>query len=195
MKYNKTINPDKVFFTSDTHFGHTNIIKYCDRPFNTTNEMDETLIRNWNSVVPQDGLVFHLGDFAFGDPAVYRPRLNGDIRFIIGNHDRDSEAYYYNAPKDAKPFLSYEDVRMVVINGQAIWLSHYAHRVWPKQGRKSWHLYGHSHNNLPDDKHSLSFDVGVDAHGFKPISFKEVAHIMGKKEFKTPEDHHGNNGD
>ena len=154
--------------------------------------MDEHLIQQWNSVVPQDGLVFHLGDFAFGDPSKYRPRLNGQIRFIIGNHDRDSEAYQFNAPKEQRPFLSYEDVRMVVIEGQAIWLSHYAHKVWPKQGRKSWHLYGHSHNNLPDDKHSLSFDVGVDAHNFTPLSYKQVKQIMGRKEFKSPADHHGN---
>lgn len=153
------------------------------------------MIKRWNETVPVDGLVFHLGDFAFGNPAQYRTRLNGEIRFIIGNHDRDSEAYQYNSPKDQRPFLSYEDVRMVVIEGQAIWLSHYAHRVWPKQGRKSWHLYGHSHNNLPDDKYSLSFDVGVDCHNFTPISFETVKRIMQKKEFRPPEDHHGNSGD
>lgn len=65
---------DKVFFTSDTHFGHSNIIKYCNRPFKDKDEMNETLISNWNKVVPEDGIVIHCGDFAFagGDKANIR---------------------------------------------------------------------------------------------------------------------------
>ena len=56
----------KIFFTSDSHFFHENIMKFCHRPFKTIEEQDQTLIENWNKVVPQDGLVFHLGDFAWG---------------------------------------------------------------------------------------------------------------------------------
>jgi len=55
----------KIFFTSDTHFSHSNIIKFCDRPFSDVNEMNTALINNWNKVVPEDGIVFHLGDFAW----------------------------------------------------------------------------------------------------------------------------------
>jgi calcineurin-like phosphoesterase family protein len=89
IRYNYK-SKDGVFFTSDTHFGHTNILKYCDRPFSSTEEMDEEIIRCWNSVVKPDNIVFHLGDFAFGTIAqweTYRNRLNGHIHLILGNHD------------------------------------------------------------------------------------------------------------
>lgn len=80
-----------TFFTSDTHFGHANIIKLCNRPFKDVEEMNEKLIENWNKVVSEDGTVFHLGDFAFGGSGLWNsviPRLNGQIYLIIGNHDR-----------------------------------------------------------------------------------------------------------
>ena len=57
---------DKVWFTSDTHFWHDNIIRFCNRPFESVVEMNEELIRRWNETVPADGVVFHLGDFSFG---------------------------------------------------------------------------------------------------------------------------------
>ena len=80
-----------TFFTSDTHFGHANIIRLCNRPFKDVEEMNEKLVENWNRVVPEDGTVFHLGDFAFGGSGLWNsviPRLNGQIYLIIGNHDR-----------------------------------------------------------------------------------------------------------
>ena len=87
-------NGDKLFFTSDTHFGHERIIQYCNRPFKDAAEMNEALIRNWNAVVPPDGTVFHLGDFAMGmdqDRTVgILSRLNGTIYLVAGNHDRHS---------------------------------------------------------------------------------------------------------
>lgn len=81
---------DKVFFTSDTHFNHTNIIQYCQRPFKSTDEMNEAMIDNWNSVVGEDDTVFHLGDFCLGGAEEWNKilnRLNGRIYLILGNHD------------------------------------------------------------------------------------------------------------
>lgn len=183
-----------TFFTSDTHFGHKNIIKYCNRPFKDTKEMDEALIDNWNSKVKKGDYVFHLGDFSLsnGNAGGYLNQLNGYIRFIRGNHDKDAEDLQRNVTRAGKlpPFLSFDDVRMVSIDGQQIWLSHYAHRVWPKSHRGVWHLYGHSHGTLPDDPNSLSFDCGVDCHNYAPLSFDEVKALMAKKTFKAI-DHHG----
>ena len=79
----------KVFFVSDTHFGHENIIRFCNRPFLNVEEMNEVLIENWNKIVPEDGTVFHLGDFALGGSNIWNevlPCLNGQIYLILGNH-------------------------------------------------------------------------------------------------------------
>ena len=83
---NYTFDGSRVFFTSDTHFNHTNIIRFCDRPFGSTEEMNEKLIGNWNSVVGPDDIVFHLGDFCLGGSAEWTKvldRLNGKIYLII----------------------------------------------------------------------------------------------------------------
>ena len=78
----------KIFITSDNHFFHYNIIKYCNRPFKTYQEMNEEMIKKWNSVVGVNDIVLHLGDFAFkGKAYLIRPRLNGTIILIRGNHD------------------------------------------------------------------------------------------------------------
>ena len=81
---------EKLFFTADTHFNHTNILKFCNRPFNSVEQMNETLIDNWNRVVGKDDTVFHLGDFCLGGAAEWTKlldRLNGKIYLILGNHD------------------------------------------------------------------------------------------------------------
>lgn len=79
-----------IFFTSDLHFGHKNIIKFCNRPWDTTEEMDEALIANWNSVVGDNDIVFDLGDFAFATNRRWKDileRLNGRHYLILGNHE------------------------------------------------------------------------------------------------------------
>ena len=76
-----------IWIISDTHFGHYNIIKYCDRPFKNVTDMDEALITNWNNEIKKDDKVYHLGDF--GLPSSYNilPYLHGRIRLVLGNHD------------------------------------------------------------------------------------------------------------
>lgn len=78
-----------IWVISDTHFGHENIIKYCNRPFKDTQEMDEILIANWNKLVHPSHHVYHLGDVAMSQERYLRcvPRLNGHKRLILGNHD------------------------------------------------------------------------------------------------------------
>ena len=80
-----------VFFTSDCHFDHANIIKYCSRPFETAEEMNRQLILNWNKVVSWDDTVFILGDFCFGQRTRWEkilPQLNGYKYLVLGNHDK-----------------------------------------------------------------------------------------------------------
>ena len=94
MKYEFT-DGSKVFFTSDTHFGHQNIIRFCNRPWATIAEHDQALIDNWNAIVPEDAVVFHLGDFCYkggGFPTIQHliGLLHGQIVLIRGNHDPDT---------------------------------------------------------------------------------------------------------
>ena len=192
----------RVWFTADTHFGHANIIRYSRRPFADVREHDGALVANWNAHVSAHDLVYHLGDFSFRatrSAADYRSKLHGQIYLIEGNHDGAAKI-------DREAFMHFAQVAEVKVGGQRIWLSHYAHRVWPKSHGGAWHLYGHSHNSLADDPNALSMDVGVDAvaarlanggptmpHDYRPISFDEVAAIMSAKRF-VPVDHHGRDG-
>ncbi|MFH5804052.1 metallophosphoesterase family protein [Alienimonas sp. DA493] len=167
-----------VFFTADTHFGHANIVKHCDRPFEDVAAMDEVLIRNWNAVVGPRDVVYHLGDFAFRArraPREYLARLHGTVHLIRGNHDAET---LKDCP-DA--FASLSDLKEIKVDRQRITLCHYAMRTWNKSHRGAWHLYGHTHGNLPDDPESLSLDVGVDCHAFAPVPFERVAELMAAK--------------
>ena len=76
----------KIYFISDTHFNHANIIKYCNRPFKDVEEMDKTLIKNWNNIVRDKDIVYFLGDFVLSKNKVERAKelmelLNGEIIF------------------------------------------------------------------------------------------------------------------
>ena len=186
------------FFTSDRHFGHTNILRYCKRPFQSIQEHDEVLIANWNRVVTNNDIVYHLGDFCFGTAKIALDILNRlnfrEFKFIWGNHDRAMERLSYLAPsfKRRIDFLGEQKkirIPTVFKQSQEIVLNHYAMRIWEKSHYGAFHLYGHSHGSLSDLPDSLSFDVGVDCHNFTPISFERVREIMNKKTFK-PIDHH-----
>lgn len=168
-------NPDKVFFVSDTHFNHSNIIKYCDRPYKDKYEMDEALIYNWNEVVPEDGVVFHLGDFKWsGSWNTTLDRLNGKIHLIKGNHD-------YEAARFINRFESIQEQVCINIEGQQILLNHFPILCYPD---KCWQLFGHCHtvksNNTGLDFNKLSnlsptqYEVGVDFNDYRPISWKEI---------------------
>lgn len=81
----------KIWVTSDNHFFHKNIIKYCNRPFNSVEDMNEYMIKRWNKKVRKRDIVLHLGDFAFKhQDREVRRRLNGTIILIMGNHDYKS---------------------------------------------------------------------------------------------------------
>lgn len=160
-----------VFFTSDTHFGHSNIIRYCNRPFNDKFEMDETIINNINSVVSPNDTLYHLGDFSFGPQDEFREKINcNNIHLIKGNHDKQIQ---YNLFASVKDMNEYKDKYKTIV------LCHYSMRVWNKKHHNSWHLFGHSHGTLED--FDLSFDCGVDSHDFKPWSIDEIASKMQSK--------------
>ena len=168
-----------IFFTSDTHYYHSNVIRYCNRPFSDVEEMNDNLIANHNELVGRYDTVFHLGDFAFARGAEVFRRLNGNKFLIRGNHDK---------PKliNGIPFGWVKDVYMLKISPtERIWLSHYAHRRWPNSHHGAIHLFGHSHGAIDD--YGRSTDVGVDCWNFKPVALDEIRDYMKNKE---PTKHH-----
>jgi calcineurin-like phosphoesterase family protein len=162
-----------IFFTADTHFGHTNVIKYCQRPFSSVQEMDDVLIENWNKTVSKTDRIYHLGDFCFHTSQMakkYFHALNGCKFLVKGNHDR--------TPATKLPWVEIYDTKEIKIDDQPVWLSHYAHRVWNKSHHGSIHLYGHSHGGIPP--FGKSFDVGVDCWDYTPVSWDLVLKTVEK---------------
>ena len=159
------------WFTSDWHLGHYNIIRYCNRPFKTTQEMDDTILTNYNSLVRPGDMVFHLGDFCFKcDPRNYFKRINTkQINIIWGNHDRNTKPHKHL-------FASNSMLRDIKIDGIPVTLCHYAMRVWNKSHYNAGHLFGHSHGGVkPQGK---SFDCGVDTNNFFPYSWQQIKEKM-----------------
>jgi calcineurin-like phosphoesterase family protein len=141
--------------------------------------MDEAIVDRLNASVKPNDTLYFLGDFCLGKPdnvAAYRHRLAcRTIHFIDGNHDKTTQKLQHL-------FSSWSSLSEIHVDKQGIVLCHYAMKVWPSHSRGTWHLYGHSHGNLPDDPISLSMDVGVDSHDFRPWHFDEIQAVMKVKE-------------
>ena len=178
-----------IFFTSDTHFNHFNIIGSCNRPFKDENEMNEMLIENWNKVVGEDSIVFHLGDFAWGGQNKWIQiceRLNGHIVLITGNHD------FKNGPKTDEvlnELFDYTAQQMrIKVENRAVYLNHYPFLcysgIYREPKDQVWALHGHVHlgpNSLKgldvprmEYLYPTQYDVGVDMNNYAPISWKEL---------------------
>jgi calcineurin-like phosphoesterase family protein len=176
------------FITADTHFSHRRILELANRPFESIEEMDETLIEHWNAKVPKHAVVYHLGDFCLGRRERVIDilmRLNGRITLLKGNHDRDIRGDFMRRQFDR--VLDYLETKTE--DGTKVVMSHYAHLVWNKSHYGSWMLHGHSHNSLPDTN-LRRLDVGVDAHpNYEPFSYYEIVALMQGRGH-TPVDHH-----
>lgn len=187
-----------TWFTSDSHFYHSNICrgtsswddKEACRGFESIEEMNYTIINNLNENVKQDDILYHCGDWSFGGfdniMKAKKQIVCQNIHLILGNHDHHIER---NKQGIQGAFKSVQHYKEIVIDNQLIILTHYAFRVWNKSHKGSWNLYGHSHGTLPDDPHSLSMDCGVDTNFMLPYSFEEIKHHMSKKDYR-PIDHH-----
>jgi calcineurin-like phosphoesterase family protein len=190
-----------VWFTADTHFGHGNIIKYCQRPFlspaefagtrddprskvrisdETVRRHDSALLDSINQLVAPGDVLWVLGDFCWGglaDARRYRDRIKcRTVNLVWGNHDRGDIAPAFN---------DCIDQGMVTVEGQEIWLNHYPMRSWDKAFHGSWHFYGHVHGRLQREDAAkpaaLMKDVGVDACEYRPWSFAQLKAYMAPR--------------
>lgn len=178
-----------LFFTSDTHFGHKNIIEYSKRPFKDVEEMDEMLIKKWNDKVKPQDQIWHLGDFTFHPASKVENilrRLNGHKHYIWGNHDQTFEKNTYLL----NYFDSVQNYKELRFNGHKLILFHYPIFSWNGAHKGSWHIHGHCHNSVNwANVDTTRIDAGVDNFNYEPASYEEIADILSKKTYKVV-DHH-----
>ena len=184
-------DPDKLFFTSDTHWSHFNICKYCHRPFQSRSEMDQTLIKNWNEVVPEDGIVVHCGDFMLPhdigtkEYEKFWKKLNfKTLLHLRGNHDRIECGDYEFEGKT----IIVRDMAMILVDNVKIFAQHYPCAAF----NGDYHVYGHIHTlsdgtcygidgDVTKKMRSNTYDVGVDQNGYKPISYWDFCYKLRER--------------
>lgn len=135
-----------MFFISDTHFHHANIIRLTNRPFSSVEEMNEFLIDKWNRKVKPNDVVYHLGDFSlsrdFGIVNSVFERLNGQKNLILGNHDNLKLM-------SSLAWSTIENYREISYRDKKIVLFHYPILEWNGAYRGGYSFHGHTHRNSP----------------------------------------------
>lgn len=193
QKLHITLKKDQnLWFTSDLHFGHRNVIRFCERPFENEKEMGEALIANWNSTVQDNDIIFVLGDtFWFNDSRAIKKvlsRFKGERIYIVpGNHD-DFSAYHR---VDDDRIVLCEDIVVLWLDSEdnrwpkkiyEIWMSHYPMMTWPHRENGAIQLFGHIHSNSNRTEgvdqdlplHWNQMDVGTDKWDYKPVWFETI---------------------
>ena len=181
----------KIFFTSDLHFGHENVIRFDNRPFNTVEEMDEEMIKRWNAKVGKGDIVYVLGDFIWkavtNEAVSIIRRLNGQIILIKGNHDR----FLHNAAakKALAGIKDYDDICVTLEDGttRRCILSHYFIPFYNGHRYQAIHLHGHSHfteesveevritTELNEKGYDLKiYNVGCMYWNYTPVTLDEI---------------------
>lgn len=177
---------NNIWFTSDMHFNHRNIIKFCNRPYENVEEMNNALIENWNNVVGKDDIVFNLGDFLFGNKNKWKEiisKLNGHHYLILGNHDM----HRYPGDSVMDMFDGVYNQLLITIDDRYVYLNHYPFLCYggALRGKDNavYQLFGHVHSgpkstSLDTDRlialFPYQYDVGVDNNNYRPISWNEV---------------------
>jgi calcineurin-like phosphoesterase family protein len=153
------------YFSSDHHFGHKNIIKYCNRPFSSLEEMDIKLIKNWNNTVSEEDTVYYLGDFQFNNQRDYKEELKGNIVFIRGNHDKNTK------------IKSLVESMIIKLRQYTVMCSHVP--IWDNKDisdNVNFFLNAHVHEEWKhfkiNDRYTIN--VGVDQWEFRPVSIKKL---------------------
>lgn len=178
----------ETFFISDCHFGHKNVIKYCNRPYSSVEEMDEDIISKWNKKVHKNDIVYIVGDlfyFKINNAISILDRLKGKLTLIRGNHD-DFFLKKINVNKYFQNVSLYEEISL---RENKITLCHYPMYSWKNSRRQNSYLvFGHVHNNkdmfwfdyyCQNDK---TLNAGVDINNFEPVNFDELK--QNNEEFK-----------
>jgi calcineurin-like phosphoesterase family protein len=188
---NGTISCEDIYFTSDIHFFHENIIKFCSRPYKDVDAMTEAIVANWNNKVPKGATVYILGDLAMGgkrradELLQILSNMNGYKILVPGNHDtyvlkdRRFDNYIY-VESDYKEIFVAEKQQT-----QQIVMMHYPIASWNNMYKGSWMLHGHCHHNNNEglNLRGAILDVGIDGKGYghSPLSYSDVKVLIENK--------------
>lgn len=186
-----------IFFTADHHFYHANIIRYCQRPFHSVEQMNEEMVRRWNSIVRPADTVYYLGDFSMAKRPVtlFAPRLHGEKHLIMGNHDACHPCHKKKAESARQVYLeagfkTLDLEQTMEIAGQKVLLHHmpylsgesdtggYAlkHREFRPKDDGRWLLHGHVHEKWKTKDRMIN--IGVDVWGFFPVPITEIEKVL-----------------
>jgi len=179
-------NSDNVFLISDLHLDHANIIKYCHRPFQNAEEMNKTIVRNWNSTIGQKDIVYFLGDMAFGKgsrkASHWINQLNGRIIFIEGNHEEIGNTKSYSTAENV--ILKFKGKEFLLIHDPAL----------KPENWDGWTIHGHKHNNHLEEfpfinGNKKTINVSCELLNYTPANLNEIIKWLGKvKHWKTMND-------
>lgn len=177
----------KTYITSDLHFGHTNIMKFCPvtraRFRNDVSYMDNAMIKEWNDIVEQDDLVYILGDVAFCNAqkaTEIMHRLNGTKILVEGNHDRKA----LNDPSFRGCFKEVHKYLDIIYDGNKVVMFHYPIVEWDQMHRGSVHFHGHLHGGVSGMEKYRCRDMGMDATGMIVLSMEDAIKDALKGEIK-----------
>ena len=188
------IETQNIFFISDFHLSHKNILRFDSRPFADLDKMHEALIRNWNSVVSKDDTVFYLGDLSFGKMNYAKwfvHQLNGNINFTLGNHDKINQISQMNRfnviDNEFEIYVKDDSVKGRSNGYQHIILKHYPLLSWKNMSHGTIHLHGHTHQTMAKNKDYDWFykrkviDVSCNGIDYTPISYSQVKSITDSR--------------
>ena len=167
-----------IYYISDLHFGHQRVIEMDGRPFETIEQMDETIMERWNERVTEEDDVYIVGDFAYHNAYTaswYLRRLRGRKHLIIGNHD-------YNTVQDEKAlecFASVEKMLRITDNGRTVCLCHYPIAEWNGKRHGGYHVYGHLHVRRDEvyafmSRFDRALNAGCMLSGYRPATLEEL---------------------
>lgn len=182
-----------IYFTSDCHFNHKNILAYEpeSRPFASIEEMNEAIIANWNGVVTNEDEVWVLGDFFMGQVTAIESildRLNGKIHLVRGNHDQKNRMKIYEARG-----IDIHDIAYLPYKGRYFILCHFPNesaefvRMVVEDNSEVVWLYGHIHGKAPKGYVNGTYHVGADTNNLTPISIQQIWEECWPQEIMTPE--------
>lgn len=181
---------NKIWFVSDTHFGHQKEFLWGPRGFESSKEHDEAVIRNWNSVVAPEDTVYHLGDVMLGDNEYgleCLKRLNGKIHIIVGNHDTQTrELLYYDCPN----VMTTSYAKEIKIGKYYLWLCHYPTITANYDDDKPWakhliNIYGHTHQKTKFyNDNPYMYCVCLDTHNNFPVDLDTILKDIKEKKIE-----------